>query len=83
MKKNRTAKRFSLIIGTAILAAGLVFVPSMLAQETAKPLGVKTEEKPVFSVKVTDAEAGETVIMQGQQFIADGALVRVIAGKTL
>jgi multidrug efflux pump subunit AcrA (membrane-fusion protein) len=41
---------------TAILAAGLVFIPSILAEDAAKPVKVETEEAPIFSVKVTDAQ---------------------------
>jgi multidrug efflux pump subunit AcrA (membrane-fusion protein) len=54
MKENKVLKKMPLVIGTAILAAGLLFVPSMLAGHTAKSLAA--EEAPVFSVKVADAE---------------------------
>jgi multidrug efflux pump subunit AcrA (membrane-fusion protein) len=42
------------VAATAILATGLLFVPSMLAGDTVKP--VAEAEMPVFPVKVTDAE---------------------------
>jgi multidrug efflux pump subunit AcrA (membrane-fusion protein) len=44
------------IVITAILAAGLIFIPSILAEDAAKPLEAATEEMPVFSVKAADAQ---------------------------
>jgi multidrug efflux pump subunit AcrA (membrane-fusion protein) len=52
---KKVSKRFVVIAATAILAAALVFIPSILAEDAEKPLAAETEETPVFSVKVTDA----------------------------
>jgi multidrug efflux pump subunit AcrA (membrane-fusion protein) len=55
MKKDKVMKRLSLITGTVILAAGLLFAPSMLAGDNTKPL-TEAETTAVYSVKTADAE---------------------------
>jgi multidrug efflux pump subunit AcrA (membrane-fusion protein) len=53
---KKLIKTITGIVVTAILAAGMVFIPSILAEDAAKPLDAETEAAAVFSVKATEVQ---------------------------
>jgi multidrug efflux pump subunit AcrA (membrane-fusion protein) len=53
---KKTAKRLAVFITTAIIAAGLLVVPSLLAEDDTTPLAEEETAAPVYSVRVTDTE---------------------------
>ncbi|MDR3342073.1 MAG: efflux RND transporter periplasmic adaptor subunit [Treponema sp.] len=57
MAKNRGVKRAALLIGTAIIAGGLIFGPSLLAAgDESNSAAGKKNDTPVFSIKTVQTE---------------------------
>jgi multidrug efflux pump subunit AcrA (membrane-fusion protein) len=57
MAKNKSVKRAALLIGTALIAGGLIFGPSLLAAgDESNSAAAEKNDTPVFSVKTVHTE---------------------------